>query len=57
MKMKLMASLAMACELFVCHNLYVILTNLSFLVETIRDHRIDENVTVFRNGYGSCAYD
>jgi queuine/archaeosine tRNA-ribosyltransferase len=57
MKMKLMASLAMACELFVYHNLYVILTNLSFLVETIRDHRIDENVTVFRHGYGSCAYD
>lgn len=57
MKRKLMANLRMACKLFVCHNLHMILTNLSFIVETIKNHRIDKNVTVFRKAYGSCVHD
>lgn len=42
MKRKLMANLRVVCKLFVCHDLYMTLTNLSFIVETIKNHAIDK---------------
>jgi hypothetical protein len=56
MKRNLTANLRMACKLFVCHDLHLILTNLSFIVETIKKHVIDKNVTVLCKAYGSCVY-